>query len=115
MSEEAPTLEGELLKWAKGNETRKNKWLTELIENDVEDLQTLKMVAESSKWNSLVSQCSPVLGACLESWFSDTFPQSKPSGAQFLNFYICFFFWSIIFCSESSPSEDIYERVWGAV
>ena len=115
MSEEAPTLEGELLKWAKGNETRKNKWLTELIENDVEDLQTLKERAESSRWNRTLDKLSDGLVAKLESWFSDTFPQSKPSGAQFLNFYICFFFWSIIFCSESSPSEDIYERVWGAV
>jgi hypothetical protein len=41
MHENAPTLEDELLKWANDNEVRRNKWLTVLIENDVEDLQTL--------------------------------------------------------------------------
>jgi hypothetical protein len=76
MSEEA-TLEGELLKWAKGNEARKNKWLTELIENDVEDLQTLKDLAESSGWQRTLDKLSGVLVAKLESWFSDNFSQSK--------------------------------------
>jgi hypothetical protein len=69
MSEDAP-LEDELLEWAKGNETRMNKWLVELEKYDIE---TLKNVAESSKWSCLVSQCSPVLGACMEIWFKERY------------------------------------------
>jgi hypothetical protein len=66
-----------LLKWAKGHEVDAADWLTELIENDVDDMQTLKDLAESSRWQRTLDKLSDGLVAKLERWMSDTFPQRK--------------------------------------
>jgi hypothetical protein len=72
MSEDAPTLEDELLKWAKNNTERKDKWLTELINNDVDDMETLKKRAESSRWQSTLEKLSNGLAVELEIWRKQT-------------------------------------------
>jgi predicted Ser/Thr protein kinase len=75
MSEDTPTLEDELLNWAKNNTVRRDKWLTELINDDIDDIQTLKKRAESSRWQSTLDKLSPGLRVKLRYWFMQNYPE----------------------------------------
>jgi hypothetical protein len=80
MGDGAPKLEDELLKWANENEARKNKWLTELIKNDIDNMQTLKEWADDEDaFNALCATVSMGLRVKLRSWFKRTYPDSKTS------------------------------------
>jgi hypothetical protein len=77
MLEEAPTLESELLKWAKGHKGDAADWLRELHREKIRDLQTLEERSESSRWQKTLDQLSNGLVAKLEKWYKEKHPESN--------------------------------------
>jgi hypothetical protein len=79
MSEEAPTLEDVLLKWATdaGVPFKATELKEELLQQGIGNHQTLKDLAESSGWQRTLDKLSGVLVAKLEKWFFDSFPERK--------------------------------------
>ncbi len=73
MSEEL-TLETLLNKFANGDERVCKKWMDELRNMDVNDLERLTIVAKSDKKKDLIAQCSVMLGAFLQLWMNENFP-----------------------------------------
>jgi hypothetical protein len=74
----APQLEDALLNWANGNEARKNKWMIELLGNDIDNMQTLIEWATDDDGNAFSELCARVsagLGVKLRSWFKMIYPE----------------------------------------
>ncbi len=77
MSEDAPSLESELLRWAKGHNGDAADWLSELHKEKIRDLQTLEERSESSRWQNTLNKLSNGLVAKLEKWFTEKYPESN--------------------------------------
>jgi hypothetical protein len=79
-----PTLESLLVAWATEADlpSLASEWMDELASKRILNLHSLVIIAESSRWLNFVDDCSLLLGARMEKWFSDEFPQRK-----------LFFFW----------------------
>ena len=82
MSEEAPTLETELLKWSKGNDDAFNHWKAELASppHFITDLQTLEeMDLESFEvlLGALKARNQAVLIQKLKIWYKEKHPESN--------------------------------------
>jgi hypothetical protein len=77
MSSGEEGLRAMVLEWAKNNEERCAKWLAELKDNDIEDMQTLEERSESSRWQKTLDELSNGLVAKLEKWYKEKHPESK--------------------------------------
>ncbi len=64
------SFDDQLLKWANGNKSRKDKWKEELFANDIDDMDSLKSRAQGSRWQSTLMNLSDGLVTELEKWAS---------------------------------------------
>lgn len=75
----APTLEGELLKWATDDAVpfKSAEWKEELLQQGIGNLRSLEERAESSRWQNTLDKLSDALVTKLETWYKEKHPKSK--------------------------------------